>query len=832
VKTTLAWLKTHLESTAPLDEIVAILVMRGFEVDSIENRSKDLADFTVARVLSAEPHPNADKLRVCMVDTGKERTQVVCGAPNARAGMLAVFAPPGATIPRSGMKLKPSTIRGVQSNGMLLSGYELALSEDHTGIIEINGAAPVGARFAQVMGLDDPVLDIKVTPNRADCLGVRGIARDLAASGMGILLPLRERWYTGPLTPTLSPSVRGGNPRRREGEGVPSAGLATDPVPGRFPCPIAVHLAGPDEKACPLFVGRLIRGLHNGPSPGWLRDRLAAIGLRPISALVDITNFLTFDLDRPLHVFDADKIDGDLVVRGARPGESLVALNGKVYELDADMTVIADNDEVLSLGGVIGGESPRCTEATTSVYIEAALFDPVRTAATGRKLQLQSDARYRFERGLDPEFVRPGMEIATRLILELCGGEPSEVAASGTVPPWRRVYKFRPERTGTLGGLDVPPAESKGILEALGCAVEEQGAAFAVEPPSWRGDIEGEADLVEEVLRVHGYDRIVAVPLPRETPLPKPALTPPQRRNGLVRRSLAARGLVEAATFSFMAAKLAELFGQVPEGLRLVNPISADLDVMRPSILPNLLAAAQKNADRGFPDGALFEIGPQYRDDSEEGQDLVAAAIRLGRTGPKRWDDPGRAVDAFLAKADALAALAAAGAPLENLQVNADPPDWYHPGRAGSVRLGPKVLGTFGEIHPGVLKEMGVDGPAIGFEVFLDRVPLPRARGRARAPLALSPFQPVERDFAFIVDADLPAETLLRAARGVDKKLVSAVRLFDVYTGAGIGEGKKSLAITVVLQPQEATLTDEALDSFSQKLIAEIERVTGGTLRR
>jgi phenylalanyl-tRNA synthetase beta chain len=817
VKTTLAWLKTHLATSAPLEEIVATLVMRGLEVDAVENRAKDLAPFTVARVVSAEPHPNAEKLRLCVVDTGKARVQVVCGAPNARAGMLGVFAPPGATIPRSGMVLKESSIRGVVSQGMLCSGYELGLSEDHTGIIELPGNAPVGARVSEIMGLDDPVLEIKITANRGDCLGVRGIARDLAASGLGRLKELAPHWYL---------------PANDEHPVLSSPAAASHPVAGKFPSPIAVHLAGPDDKACPLFLGRFIRGVRNGPSPRWLQDRLVAIGLRPISSLVDITNFLTFDLDRPLHVFDADKIDGDLVVRGARPGETLAALNGKTYELDPEITVIADDAEVLSLGGVIGGISTACTEATVDVYIEAALFDPVRTAATGRKLQLQSDARYRFERGVDPEFVGPGIEIATRMVLELCGGKPSAVAQSGAVPPWRRRYAFRPEHVGALGGLDVAPGESKRILEALGCSVAGADSSFVVEPPSWRGDIEGEADLVEEVLRIHGYDLIPPVPLARETPLPKPALTPQQARVDFLRRSLAERGLVEAVTFSFMSGKIADLFGDLRESLRLVNPISADLDVMRPSILPNLLSAAQRNVDRGFVDVALFEIGPQYRDDTPEGQDLVAAGVRLGRTGPKRWDDPGRAVDAFLAKADALAALRAAGAPGDNVQVSAQPPDWYHPGRAASLRLGPRLLGHFGEIHPGVLSEMAVDGPAVGFEIFLDHVPQPRARqGRARPPLKLSAFQPVERDFAFIVDEALPAETLLRAARSVDRKLVSEVRLFDVYTGAGVGEGKKSLAITVVLQPEEATLTDEVLAAFSEKLVAEVRKATGGTLR-
>ena len=796
MKTTLAWLKTHLETEASLDEIVRTLVMLGLEVDAVENRAKDLAPFIVARVVAAEPHPNADKLRLCTVDTGKERVQVVCGAPNARAGMTGVFAPPGSVIPKTGIVLKRSTIRGVESNGMLCSAAELGLSEDHTGIIELEGELPSGSSFAAVLGLDDPVLDIKVTPNRGDCLGVRGIARDLAAAGLGRLKP-----------------------------------LDTKPVPGHFSSPIAVHLAGPDDKACPLFLSRLVRNVRNGPSPPWLQERLKAIGLRPISALVDITNFITFDLNRPLHVFDADKISGDLVVRAARPKESLAALNGRSYELDREVTVIADDREALSLGGVIGGESTGCTEATRNVLIEAALFDPVRTAATGRRLQIQSDARYRFERGLDPDFVRPGIEIATRLVLELCGGEPSSVAVSGAVPKWQRRYRLRGARSASLGGLAVPPAEQQRILEALGCTVAAEGADLVVEPPAWRGDIEGEADLVEEVLRIAGYDRIPAVPLERESALPKPALTPQQRRRGLVRRSLASRGLIEAVTFSFMPKKLAELFGKSPASLAIVNPISADLDQMRPSILPNLLLAAQRNADRGFSDGALFELGPQYRDDTPEGQDLVAAGVRLGRTGAKRWDDAGRAVDAFLAKSDAMAALAAAGAAAEAVQVSAEAPEWYHPGRSGTLRLGPKLLGYFGELHPGVLKEMDVDGPAVGFEVFVDTVPLPRSR-RGRAALKLSPFQPVERDFAFTVDAALPAETLLRAARGVDRKLVAEVRLFDVYEGAGLGDGKKSLAITVVLQPEEATLTEEALEAFSEKLVAAVEKATGGTLRR
>jgi len=797
MKTTLEWLRTHIDLAVPLDDLVSALAMRGLEVDSIEDRARDLRPFTVARVVSAEPHPNADKLKLCRVDTGTGEVQVVCGAPNAHAGMLGVFAPPGAVIPRTGAVLKASRIRGVESEGMLCSGYELGLSDDHTGIIELPADLPVGAPYATAVGLDDPVLDIKVTPNRADCLGVYGLARDLAAAGLGTLKPL-------PIAP----------------------------VAGRFPSPIAIDLRGPDDKACPLFLGRLVRGVRNGPSPKWLQDRLLAIGLRPLSALVDITNLLTFDLCRPLHVFDAARIAGSLVVRGARPDERLKALDGRDYALDGAMTVIADDNGPVSLGGVIGGESTGCSEETRDVFIEAALFDPVRTAATGRKLGIQSDARYRFERGLDPEFVRPGLERATRLVLELCGGEPSEIVTAGAVPEWRRRIPFRPARTRSLGGLTLDAAAQRRILEALGCRIEGEGETLVVEPPSWRADIVGEADLVEEVLRIHGYDKIPAVALARDSDLPKPALDPAQQRADRVRRALALRDLVEAITFSFLPTEQAELFGGAPQSLRLVNPIAAGLDQMRPSILPNLLTAAQRNADRFEPNAALFEIGPQYRDDTPSGQDEVAAGVRVGATGVKRWDDPGRAVDAFIAKADALAALAAAGVAVENVQASADPPQWYHPGRAGTLRLGPKKLGYFGEIHPGTLAKLGVDGPGVGFELFLDAVPLPRSKGRARPLLRASPFQPVERDFAFIVPADLAAETLLRAARGVDRKLIAEVRLFDCYQGKGIEDGKKSLAITVRLQPTEATLTDAQIEGFSQKLIETVEKATGGTLRR
>jgi phenylalanyl-tRNA synthetase beta chain len=793
MKTTLAWLKEHLETEAPVADIAERLTMLGHEVESIENRAAGLEPFTVALVVSAERHPNADRLKVCVVDTGRGQVQVVCGAPNAHTGMKGVFAPAGTVIPRTGALLKETVIRGVASRGMLCSAYELGLGEDHEGIIELPEDAPLGARYADLAGLGDTVLDIKVTPNRADCLGVRGIARDLAAAGLGRLKP-----------------------------------LDTTPVRGHFRSPIGIEIE--DRTACPLFLGRHIRGLRNAPSPAWLKNKLEAIGLRPISAIVDITNFLTLDVDRPLHVFDAGRLTGGLTVRLAKPGETLLALNDQEYALDPEVTVIADEAGVQSLGGVIGGEATGCTEATSEVLIEAALFDPVRTAATGRKLNIASDARYRFERGLDPEFVRDGLEIATRLVLELCGGEASEVITAGAVPDWRRRYVLRAERPATLGGLHVPHEESAVILTALGCVLETLGGDLSVEPPSWRGDIIGEADLVEEVLRIKGYEQIPAVPLERATPLSRPALAPAQRRAELVRRTLVERGLTEAVTFSFVAAREAELFGGAKPELRLVNPISADLDAMRPSLLPGLVAAARRNADRGFPDTALFELGPLYRDDTPGGQVLAAAGVRSGRTGPKHWRMPARETDLYDVEADALATLAAMGAPAENIQITAEPPSWFHPGRAGMLRLGSTVLGAFGELHPAVLEALDARPPLAGFEVFLDAVPAPRA-ARTKLPLRLSVFQPIERDFAFVIDRGVPAETLLRAARGVDRKLVSEIRLFDVYEGTGLPEGKKSLAITVVLQPRERTLTDAEIEGFSKRLIAQVEKATGGQLR-
>jgi phenylalanyl-tRNA synthetase beta chain len=805
MKFTLGWLKSHLDTSASLTEITDKLTMIGLELEGVEDRAAKLAPFTVAYVVEARQHPDADRLRVCIVDTGTEKIQVVCGAPNARTGMKGVLARAGTVIPGTGVELKKGVIRGQESNGMLCSAREMGLGDEHAGILDLPDDAPVGQPFAKVLGFDDPVIDIAITPNRPDCLGVRGVARDLAAAGLG----------------TLKPRV-------------------VEPVAGKFKSPIGVSFDFPAEaaNACPYFVGRVIRGVKNGPSPKWLQDRLTAIGLRPISALVDITNFFTFDVNRPLHVFDAAKVTGDLVVRLAKPGEKIKALNGKEYTLTGTETAIADANGVESLGGVMGGEASGCTESTTDVFVEAALFDPIRTATTGRKHDIISDARYRFERGLDPAAVIDGMDAATKMIIELCGGEPSELVVTGQPPEWKRAYTLRPERLFGLGGLELPIAEASAILARLGFTVAPAGQALEVTPPSWRSDIHGEADLIEEVARIYGYDRIAPVSMVRDDAVSKPALTAAQRRVRDARRALASVGLVEAVTFSFMAKGQAALFGGINPALLVANPISADLDMMRPSILPNLVLAAKRNADRGVLDAALFEVGPQFADPTPEGQRLVAAGIRSGQSGPRHWAAPPRPVDSFDAKGDALALLTALGLSTENLQVAAEAPAWYHPGRSGALKLGPKtVLAYFGELHPGVLAKLDAEAPVAAFEVFLDALPAPKAKAsKARPMLRPSPFQPVERDFAFVLDAGIEAAKLIAAVKGAGKELVAgaaiaAVTVFDVYQGKGVPEGKKSLAISVRLQPKDRTLTDAEIDAIGQRIVAAVTKATGATLR-
>ena len=797
MKFTLSWLKAHLDTEAGLDEIVTALTRLGLEVETVEDPARRLTGFVVGHILSAERHPNADRLQLCTVDNGSTKLQVVCGAPNARAGLKVILAQPGVVIPVTGEALKKGAVRGVESQGMMCSWRELSLGEDHHGIAELDPATPVGAALVEVIRFD-PVIDISVTPNRADCLGVRGIARDLAAAGLGTLKP-----------------------------------LTVEPVPGRFASPIDVRLDFTPETAaaCPLFAGRLIRGLRNGESPQWLKDRLIGIGLRPISALVDITNFFTFDLNRPLHVFDAARVQGDIVARLAAPGETLAALNGKSYSLDPEMTVIADATGPLALAGVIGGEASGCSETTEAVFLEAAWFDPARTAGTGRRLDLLSDARFRFERGVDPAFVVPAMELATRMILDLCGGEASEPVIAGTEPDWQKSIVLRPGRVAALGGIAVAPERQEAILHALGCAVAEHGDGLLVNPPSWRGDISGEHDLIEEIVRIVGYDSIPATPLPRPS-MPRPVLTPAQRRVGWVRRQLAARGLVESVTWSFLPQALAARFGGGNPALNLANPISADLDAMRPSLLPNLLTATGRNADRGQRDFGLFEIGPQF-DGPEPGQQRqVAAGLRFGRAIGRHWSGAPRAFDAFDAKADLFAALAAAGLSPESLTCVAEAPVWYHPGRSGTLRLGNKPVGFFGEVHPGILADLGIKGTVVGFELFLSTLPPLKARpSRARPLLKASALQPLERDFAFVLDSTVAAEQVVRAARGADKALISEVTVFDLYEGSHLPEGKKSLAISVTLQPVERTLTDEDIEAVSAKIVQAVIKASGGELR-
>lgn len=803
MKFTYSWLQDHLEPTSSFEQIVERLSLIGLEVEAVEDKAKQLAPFVVGEVLTAEKHPNADKLRVCTVSIGKgDPIQVVCGAPNARAGLKTVFAAPGTVIPATGTELKIGKIRDVESRGMLCSAREMGLSEEHDGILELPEDAPVGAPFAQVLGLNDPVVEIAVTPNRADCLGVSGVARDLAAAGLGEL---------------MAPKVK--------------------PVDGTFPAPLSITLEfGETASLCPAFALRVVKGVKNGPSPQWLQDRLRAIGLRPINALVDVTNFMTFDRNRPLHVFDLKKVSGHLVVRRAKGGETLLALDGKTYTLDEGMCVIADDKGVESLAGIMGGEESGCDEATTDVVIESALWDPINIAQTGRKLGINSDARFRFERGIDPAFTLPGLDLATHLIVEMCGGEPSEAMLAGAIPDTTRTIAFPLAEVKRLTGLDASEAEIREVLSHLGFAVSGTAPVLDVVPPSWRGDIEGKADLVEEVVRILGLERVPSTELPRGDDARKAVLTPLQLRSRKARRSLAARGMVEAVTWSFLPREAAVMFGGGAPALALSNPIAADLSDMRPSLLPGLIKAAGANAARGFADVALFEVGQVFLDDTPTGQRQAASGIRRGTAKPsgggRHWAGNAAAVDVFDAKADAFAALAACGAPVANLQVTADAPAWYHPGRSGTLRLGSNAMAHFGEVHPAVLEALDVSGPLVAFEIVLDKIPEPKAKAtRVKPNLDLSPFQAVKRDFAFLVGREVAAADILKAAQGADKKLVTGVGIFDLYEGKGIDPDKKSVAVEVTLQPRERTLTDKEIEEVAGRIVAEVTKKTGATLR-
>ena len=800
MKFTLSWLKDHLDTEAMLDEIVERLTSIGLEVESVDDKAA-LKPFVIAKVLTASRHPDADKLQVLSVDTGTGTpVQVVCGAPNARAGLIGAFAAPGAYVPGIDVTLSVGKIRGVESHGMMCSERELQLSDEHNGIIDLPADAPVGTSFAAYAHLDDPMIEINLTPNRPDATSVYGIARDLAASGLGTL--------------------KGGT---------------VAPIAGEGDCPVKVTIEAPE--LCPGFALRLVRGVKNGPSPKWMQQRLLAIGLRPINALVDITNYVTFDRGRPLHVFDAKKVAGNLLVRRGREGDKVLALDGREYALTPEMCVISDDNGVESIAGVMGGEHSGCDENTTDVLIESALWAPLNVARTGRTLGIITDARYRFERGVDPEFMVPGVELATKLVLELCGGQPTKTDVVGYAGHTAKVVSLPLSEVKRLTGIEVPKAESLDILTRLGFGVNGNGDVVDVSVPSWRPDVDGKADLVEEVMRIHGVDNIAPQPLGAHDAVNGKILTTLQIRTRSARRALAVRGMMEAVTWSFIPAKHAELFGGGQDSLKLSNPIAADMSDMRPSLLPGLIAAAQRNADRGLGDVALFEVSGTYENDTAEGQRRVAAGVRRGTAklegSGRNWSGNAGNVGVFDAKADAIAALEACGAPVDRLQIETGAPAWYHPGRSGVIKLGPKVvLGTFGEFHPRTLEGLDVSGPLCGFEVYVDAVPEPKAKPTKTKPkLELSPFQAVKRDFAFVVDKSVEAGTLTRAALGADKKLITGVSVFDIFEGAALGEGKKSVAIEVTIQPVEKTLTDQDFEALAAKIVENVKKQTGGALR-
>ncbi len=800
MKFTLSWLMDHLDTLASLAEIVDTLTRVGLEVEGVEDPSAKYDGFVVAQVLEAKQHPNADRLKVCMVDAGGGPVQVVCGAPNARTGLKSVFSPVGTYIPGKRMTLAKGVIRGVESNGMLCSAAELELSNDHEGILELPVEAPVGVPYARFAGLDDPLIDVAVTPNRPDATGVAGIARDLAAAGLGALR-----------TPA---------PKR---------------VDGAFDCPTRVRLdfAPADARLCPAFVLRLVRGVTNRPSPEWMQKRLRAIGLRPINALVDITNYITFDRGRPLHVFDLAKIEGDLRVRLARQGESLLGLDGKSYTMDESMVVIADANGVESIAGIMGGEHSGCDEATHDVLIESALWEPANIAQTGRKLGIVTDARYRFERGVDPDFCIPGCDLATELVVEICGGEPSRMIVAGDPSAPRRVIDFPYSEVKRLIGVDIPRDEGEAILTRLGFVVED-GKALA---PSWRPDVQLKADIVEQILRIAGISRAPTTPLPRlDVGVPRPVLTLLQKRTRVAKRSLAALSLREAVTWSFISRVAAELFGGGAASLALANPIAAELSNMRPSLVPGLAAAAERNARRGSSDVALFEVGQIFLGSGETDQRTSAAAVRRGgakANGEGRHWSGGGGVDVFDAKYDATALLAALGVPANAVQVVPGGPAFLHPGRSGALRFGLKnLIGWFGQLHPSVCDALDVEGPIVAFEITLDAIPAPKAKPtRAKTKLERSDFMPVERDLAFVVGNSVRAIDILKAAQGADRALVADVGVFDVYQGPGVPNGSKSIAVAVTLQPRERTLTDAEIDVVLAKIVAEVSQKTGATLR-
>ncbi len=788
MKFTLDWLREHLDTTATVEEIVEAMTRVGMEVEHVLDPVAKLAAFSIAKIVEAVQHPNADRLRVCQVDTIDGRKEIVCGAPNARAGLTTIYAPIGTYVPGSGITLEPRAVRGVVSNGMLCSAAELETAAESDGILELADDLAIGAPAAEALGLDS-VIDFEVTPNRADWLGVNGVARDLAAAGLGTLID--------------SPVI---------------------PVAGSFPCPIEIRLTAPE--ACPAFAGRLVRGVKNGPSPAWLQARLKAIGLRPISALVDITNLLGVDRARPLHVYDVAKLTGGYVeARLGREGEQLEALDGKIYAVTNAMCVIADASGAIGLGGVMGGTSTGCSFETTDVFIESAWFDPLRTAQTGRDTGIVSDAQYRFARGVDPESLVPGLELATRLVVELCGGEPSDVVFAGAAPARLAPIAFDPSYVERLSGIAVGPERVNAILTSLGFDVK----GGAVQPPSWRRDIDGKADLVEEVARIEGFDALPSTPLPEIPRAVGGVLTTRQGRIRLARRAMAAAGYQEAVTWSFTSQKVATLFGGGSEQLVLDNPMAPDLDCMRPSALPGLIQAVGRNARRGLPGAALFEIGPAFSGDEPGDQHTVIAAV-LQPSATRNWKSASDE-DIHALKGDLLALLRDLGAPAAAVD-QTQPAPWWRPGRSASLRLGKAVLATFGELHPATLAAMDVEGPVQALEIALDLIPEPkRGRAKTKPALELSPLMPLKRDFAFVVDSGVAGGDLERAIMGVDRRLVTAARVFDVYSGPGVPGGAKSVAVEVTIQPREQTLTDAEIEALSRKLVAAALKATGATLR-
>ena len=798
MKFTWNWLCDHLDSDASREEILDVLPMLGLEVEEVDDPAERLKEFTVAEIVSAKPHPNADKLQVCEVNIGDKTTQIVCGAPNARAGLKTVLAQPGTYIPGLGITIKKGEIRGEESNGMLCSASELGISEDHEGIMELPSSADIGAPAAVAAGMDDVVIEIAITPNRGDCLGVRGVARDLAAAGYGTLKP-----------------------------------LDFSEEKGGFDSPLIWSIETKDAASCPLVTGRYFKDVTNGASPEWMARRLTAIGQRPISVLVDITNYVMFDLGRPLHAYDADKVTGDkLIIRNAKAGETLTALNEKNYELDEEMIIISDAHGPDDIAGVMGGERTGVSETTKNMFLEIAIFDPVSVATTGRKLNLHSDARYRFERGLDTDGPIAFAGYIARMVTELTGGKPSHLTMAGDKIAPAEALSYDVGSTAALTGIDVPANTQEEILTKLGFAIEKQtDTAWQVTRPSWRPDVHVKADIIEEVVRIYGYNNLPMDSLPKLSAIARPSVNKLQRRTSYLRRALVARDYIEAVTFSFMKEEDAKLFGGGQDELRLANPISADLNMMRPTILPNLLQAVGRNQRRGMTDLSFFEVGPVFAGVAVEAQSQICAAVRQGRIIESDWRQSDQAVSVFDIKADAMNALSAIGVSVDNLQITNEAPDYYHPGRSGSFVQGRTVLAYFGEIHPAIASHFDVKGAVMGFEIFFQNVPAPKDKGPAKPLLVLNSLQPLSRDFAFIVDNEVTADALVKAIRAGGKPYVSDVSVFDLYQGDKIEEGKKSLALSVTLQPQKATLVDAQIVEICDNIIKNVEKKCGGVIR-